>query len=317
MIFMDSWSDTYSMKVLILGAGAVGLCLAARLSPHCEVHAVCRKRHADAIAQRGFVMTGLWGEGTYRFPASEDVPEGEHFDYIFITAKSLATRSICEQFAGVIQGTDTVSLQNGLGNEEIIAEYTDRVIGGTIITGFEWKGDAGVHVSVVGGPMKLGRFPDGADPAVDALVDLVRRSGIPVEASSHIRGDLWAKTLYNSALNPLGALMNVPYGKLLDPTVWGVIENVIREAYAVMAAESVHVPWPTADDYLAFLRDVQIPSTAGHHASMLQDILHGNATEIDFMNGAIAARAEKHGLSAPYNDCITRLVHFRETLREP
>jgi len=305
------------MKVLILGAGAVGLCLAARLSDHCDVHAVCRKRHADAIAERGFVMTGLWGEGTYRFPASEGVPEGERFDYIFITSKSLATQSICEQFADVIRGTETVSLQNGLGNEEIIADYTDRVIGGTIITGFEWKGDAGVHVSVIGGPMKLGRFPDGADPAVDALVDLVARSGIPVEASSHIRGELWAKTLYNSALNPLGALMNVPYGKLLDPTVWGVIENVIREAYGVMAAEGVRVPWPTAGDYLASLHDVQMPITAGDNCLMLQDLMHGNATEIDFMNGAIAARAEKHGLEAPYNDCITRLVHFRETLSEP
>jgi 2-dehydropantoate 2-reductase len=165
--------------------------------------------------------------------------------------------------------------------------------------------------------MKLGRFPDGPDPAVDALVDLVARSGITVEASSHIRGDLWAKTLYNSALNPLGALMNVPYGNLLDQAVWGVIENVIREAYAVMVAEDVRVPWPTAEDYLAHLRGTQIPNTAKHHASMLQDILHGNATEIDFMNGAIAARAKKHGLSAPYNDCITRLVHFKETLSEP
>lgn len=305
------------MKVLILGAGAVGLCLAARLSAHCEVHAVCRKRHADAIAERGFAMTGLWGEGTYRFPASEEVPGGERFDYIFITAKSLATRSICEQFADVIRGTETVSLQNGLGNEEIVADYTDRVIGGTIITGFEWKDDAGVHVSVVGGPMKLGRFPDGADPAVDALVDLVARSGIPVEGSGHIRGELWAKTLYNSALNPLGALMNVPYGRLLDPAAWGVVEKIIEEAYGVMAEEQARIPWPTAEAYLAYLHDVQIPNTAGHHASMLQDLMHGHATEIDFMNGAIAARAQKYGLAAPYNDCITHLVHFRETLPEP
>jgi 2-dehydropantoate 2-reductase len=302
------------MKVLILGAGAVGLSLAARLSRYCDVHAVCRKRHADAIAERGFLMTGLWGEGTFRFSASETVPEGERYDYIFITSKSLATRSVCEEFADVIRGTETVSLQNGIGNEEIVAEYTDRVIGGTIITGFEWAGDAAVHVSVVGGPMKLGRFPDGPDPAVDALVALVEKAGIPVEGSSHIRGDLWAKTLYNSSLNPLGALMDVPYGKLLHPMTWGIIEHVVREAFAVMGREGVRVPWPTADDYLAYLHDVQVPSTAEHHASMLQDIKHGNKTEIDFMNGEIAARAAKYGIPAPYNDCITKLMHFRESL---
>ncbi|QSZ68054.1 ketopantoate reductase family protein [Methanofollis aquaemaris] len=304
------------MKVLILGAGAVGLSLAARLSDHCDVHAVCRQRHADAIAERGLVLTGLWGEGTHRFSASEEVPAGERYDYIFITSKALATRAICEQFADVIRDTETVSLQNGIGNEEIVAEYTDRVIGATIITGFEWRGDARVHISVVGGPMKLGRFPDGPDPKVDALVALVEKAGIPVEGSDHIKGDLWAKTLYNSSLNPLGALMNVPYGKLLHPMPWGIIEHVVREAYAVMAEEGVRVPWPTADDYLAYLHDVQVPSTAEHHASMLQDIMHGHLTEIDFMNGEIAARARKYELDAPYNDCITRLMHFRESLLE-
>ncbi|TAJ44143.1 ketopantoate reductase family protein [Methanofollis fontis] len=304
------------MKVLILGAGAVGLSLAARLSGVCDVRAVCRKRHADAIAERGFRLTGLWGEGTFRFPASEDVPAGEHFDYIFITAKSLATRSLCEQFAGVIRGTETISLQNGLGNEEIISEYTDRVIGSTIITGFEWKGDASVHVSVVGGPMKLGRFPDGLDAPVEDLAALITAAGIPVEASAHVRGDIWAKTLYNSALNPLGALMNVPYGSLLHPSVWGVISGVVHEAFEVMAAEGVCLPWSNATEYLAHLHDVQVPDTAGHHASMLQDIRRGNPTEIDFMNGAIAERAKKRGIPAPYNDCITRLVHFRESLSE-
>lgn len=304
------------MKVLILGAGAVGLSLAARLSDHCDVHAVCRKRHADVIAERGFRMTGLWGEGTFHFSASGTVPEGERYDYIFITSKALATRSVCEEFADVIRGTETVSLQNGIGNEEIIAEYTDHIIGGTIITGFEWVGDAAVHVSVVGGSMKLGRFPDGPDPAVDTLVALVRKAGIPVEGSTHIRGDLWAKTLYNSALNPLGALMGVPYGKLLHPMTWGIIEHVVREAFAVMAREGVRVPWPTAEDYLRYLHDEQVPNTAGHHASMLQDIIHGHLTEIDFMNGEIAARAAKYGISAPYNDCITKLMHFRESLLE-
>lgn len=304
------------MKVLILGAGAVGLSLAARLSDHCDVHAVCRKRHADVIAERGFRMTGLWGEGTFHFSASETVPEGERYDYIFITSKALATRSVCEEFAGVIKNTETVSLQNGIGNEEIIAEYTDRVIGGTIITGFEWTGDAAVRVSVVGGSMKLGRFPDGPDPAVDRLVALVRKAGVPVEGSSHIRGDLWAKTLYNSALNPLGALMGVPYGKLLHPMTWGIIEHVVREAFAVMAQEGVRVPWQTAEDYLRYLHDEQVPNTAGHHASMLQDIIHGHLTEIDFMNGEIAARAAKYKIPAPYNDCITKLMHFRESLLE-
>ena len=93
------------MKVLILGAGAVGLTLAAKLSSVCDVHAVCRQRHADRIKGSGFKMTGIWGEATCTFSCSEDVPE-DNYDYIFITSKSTATESICEQFSDIIKGRE-------------------------------------------------------------------------------------------------------------------------------------------------------------------------------------------------------------------
>ena len=305
------------MKILILGAGAVGLSLAAKLSRVADVHAVCRKATAEAIRDRGFSMTGIWGEADYRFSAAETVPEGERFDAVFITSKSKDTETICRQFFPFIQGTDTVSLQNGIGNEEIISRYTDRVIGGMIITGFEWRGDAAVHVSVEAGPMKLGRFPGGTDPRVDALVALVAKSGIRVEGSAAIRADLWGKTLYNCALNPLGAIMGVPYGKLADPAAWRIIENIVREAFAVVEAEGLRLQWQTSEEYLAFLRDVQLPATARHHSSMLQDLSRGRKTEIGFINGAVAEKGRLHGIPTPYNSCIVDLIHFRESLAIP
>ena len=89
------------------------------------------------------------------------VPQDNRFDYIIISSKSQDTLNICREFASLIRNTQTVSLQNGIGNEEIISGFTDRVIGGMIITGFEWRDDAVVHVSVEAGPMMIGRFPDG------------------------------------------------------------------------------------------------------------------------------------------------------------
>jgi 2-dehydropantoate 2-reductase len=302
------------MKILILGAGAVGLSLAAKLSRVCEVHAVCRKTSADAIREQGFSMTGIWGAETYRFSAAETVPAGARYDYIFITAKSKDTDAICRQFAGLIRGTDTISLQNGIGNEEIISGYTDRVIGGMIITGFEWRGDAAVHVSVEAGPVKLGRFPGGMDPRVEDLVTLVRSAGIRVEGSAEIRADLWGKTLYNCALNPLGAIMGVPYGKLSDPASWRIIGQIVEEAFAVVEAEGLRLPWPTAAEYLAFLKDVQLPATALHHSSMLQDLSRGRKTEIGFINGAVVEKGRLHHIPTPYNSCIVDLIQFRESL---
>ncbi len=303
------------MKIVVLGAGAVGLTVAAKLSRVADVHAVARKRHADAVRKRGFLMTGIWGEGTYRFSCSEDLPDAwREADYYIVAAKSTDTEAVCRQFADAIRGREVVSLQNGIGNEEIIGRFTDRVIGGMIITGFEWRGDASVHVSVEASPMKLGRFPSGMDDAVGRLVALIRKAGIRVEATGEIRTDLWSKTLYNCALNPLGALVNVPYGALTDPHAWAIVTAIVREACRVVEAEGVALPWETPEAYLEYLRTEQLPATAAHHSSMLQDLTLGRKTEIDFMNGAVAALAQKHGIDAPYNTCIAELIRFRERL---
>jgi 2-dehydropantoate 2-reductase len=305
-----------AVKVAVLGAGAVGLSVAAKLSRVSEVWAVARKRHADAIAERGFSMTGIWGDEVYHFSCSESLPPDEDFDYLIITSKSLGTRAICKQFGEAFKDTDVISLQNGIGNEEIIAEYTESVIGGMIITGFEWQGDAKVHVSVEAGPIKLGRFPQGKDERVDRLVALFEDAGMWVEGSAEIRTDLWGKTLYNCALNPLGAVMGVPYGLLAEHSAWQIIEGIVKEVFFVCAAEGVRLHWDSPEDYLVYLRDMQLPATANHHSSMLQDIERKKKTEIDFLNGAVVAKGVMHGISVPFNTVITDLIKFRETLTE-
>ncbi len=301
------------MDILVLGAGAVGLPVAARLSKVAGVYAVCRPSHAEAIQHTGFRLTGLWGDYTIRFPCGDRAPDRD-WDYIFITSKSIDTREVCRTFAETLHDREVVSLQNGIGNEEIISAYTDHVIGGNIITGFAWRGPGAVHVTVEGGVMKLGRFPKGRDPAVTALVDLVREAGIPVEISSDIRSELWAKTLYNSALNPVGALMGVAYGRLTSPDTWDVIQCIVEEAFAVACAEGASFPWKNPGEYLSFLREVQLPATSDHRSSMLQDLERGRKTEIGFLNGAVVERGALHGIPTPCNRCITDLIRFREEL---
>jgi 2-dehydropantoate 2-reductase len=303
------------MKILVLGAGAVGLSVAAKLSGVCDVHAVTRKPTAEAINAGGLRLTGIWGTGTFRFSVSDSIPEGARYDYIIITAKSRDTEALCQEYAAAIRGTETVSLQNGIGNEEIISRYTDSVIGGMIITGFEWQGNAGVHVSVEAGPAKFGRFPAGFDGPVQRLVDCMAQAGIRVEGSADVRADLWGKTLYNCALNPLGAVMGVPYGKLAQPAAWRIIDQIVREGFSVIHAEGIRLPWASANEYLTYLSEVQLPATARHHSSMLQDISRGRPTEIDFLNGAIVAKGAVHGIPTPVNSCMVDLVKFRESLK--
>jgi len=303
------------MKIALLGAGAVGLSIAARLSTlsDVEVHAVSRSQHADAVTRLGLRLTGLWGEGTYFFPCTTDLPDDD-FDYILITSKATQTREICEQFKDRFRNAAVVSIQNGIGNEEIIREYTSNVIGGMIITGFEWRGDADVHVSVIGGDAQFGLFPDGCDDRVTSLARLFEKAGIVALTTDSIRYAIWGKTIYNAALNPLGAIMGVPYGALKNPYAWEVITNIVQEAYAVAHAEGVTLEHTLANEYLDYLRDVQIPATASHRSSMYQAILAGKRTEIAFINGALVAKGRTHGIPTPANECVTRLIRFRETL---
>ena len=297
----------------MLGAGAVGLAVAARLSEVAEVHAVARGRHVEAMKERGMRLTGIWGEGTFRFPCSESLPE-EDFDCFVLSSKSNDTRAICEQFAERLKGREVVSLQNGIGNEEIISEYTDRVIGGRIITGFEWRGDASVCVTVEAAPIRLGRFPFGSDRAVRELVDLFIGAGMRAEATEEVRTDIWGKALYNCVLNPLGAIMGVPYGALAQENSWRIIGGIAKEIFAVAEAEGVRMPWPSPDEFIEHLRDEQLPATAAHRSSMLQDIEMGRMTEIAFLNGAIVERGNAHGVATPLNGMMTDLILFKESL---
>lgn len=301
-------------RILILGAGAVGLPVAAKLSRVADVVAVTRKPAAREISRHGLFVSGAWGQATYRFPCVSEVSEKSDFDYILITSKSLDTGRICHQYRDLIRDHETASLQNGIGNEETIGQFTPRVIGGVVMTGFVRVGNREVRVTANAGPMQLGRFPEGLDDEVRNLADLMARAGIPVETTDRIRGKLWSKNLINCSLNPLSAITGVTYGKLKEPDSWHIIDQMVREIYAVVRAEEIPLLWGDPDSYLGYLHGALIPVMATHSSSMLQDILHGRRTEIDYLNGAVVAAGRRLGIPTPYNACLSDLIRFRESV---
>lgn len=149
------------------------------------------------------------------------------------------------------------------------------------------------------------------DDRVQRLVDLFHQAGLNVEGSRSIRSNLWAKTLYNCALNPLGAILDVPYGALAETHTWAIIECIIAEAWAVCHAERITLPWATAAEYLDYLRSMQLPATADHNSSMLQDIRNGKVTEIDFINGAVVRLGELHAIAVPVNRTLVEMIRFK------
>ncbi len=304
-----------SDRILILGAGAVGLPLAAKLSRVADVVAVTREPYARAVSSQGLLISGAWGDETGRFTCVSEITGDREFDYVLITSKSQDTESICRQYKGLIGTSEVASLQNGIGNVEIISRYSDHVIGGVVMTGFVRSGEREVRVTANAGPMQLGRFPEGLDAKVKGLADLMTRAGIPVETSDHIKGKLWSKNLINCSLNPLSAITGVTYGKLKEPDSWHIIDQIVREIFAVIQAEGITLQWGDPDAYLGYLNGALIPVMAGHSSSMLQDILHGRKTEIDYLNGAVVTAGKRLGIATPYNACISDIIRFKESLK--
>jgi 2-dehydropantoate 2-reductase len=156
-------------------------------------------------------------------------------------------------------------------------------------------------------------FGQSADP-VAPLAESLTRGGIPCIPTDTIAADLWAKMLFNCTLNPLGAILDVPYGALgAQPSTVALMNRIADEIFAVCHAMNMPLHWPSCSAFLEDFYGQQVPATANHHSSTLQDIKAGKRTEIDALNGQVITLAERHGVSVPYNQCLYRLVKFIES----
>ncbi len=302
--------------IVILGAGAVGLSLAGRLASHSSVYVACRPSHAASINERGLKMSGIWGDqivpGITCISGPSEIPADA--DYLIITAKGTDTQKICEEYQQSLRTCPVVTLQNGIGNEDTISRYASVTIGGTIITNFSIEGDGHVRVKSESGPVMAGLWNGGDPDQVARLVSHFSSCGIPAHISPDIRGAKWEKSLLNIAVNPLCGILQIPVGSTGDVILKEIISGLIHETFAVMQAHHIRVSWVNAEEYLNHLYTIQIPDFYPVFPSMYYDIRDGKKTEIDLLNGYIAAEGARLNIPTPMNQCITDLVKMKQTL---
>lgn len=305
------------MKILVCGAGALGSALGGMLADagH-DVTFLGFGEHIRAVAERGLDMEGLWGERHVSgIRATEKADEVDAPDWIILSTKSTHTREAIASIASKVQTAQAIFCpQNGIGNEEMIAEVVGwpKILGGMVIIGFEILSPGRVKVTVSADSIKVGRMGGPADEIARTFGALLQTANIPSEVVDHVERFKWAKLLYNSALNPLGAILKVRYGQLLDPEPWAIIEGVVREAFQVTTRKNLVLAWGDAEAYLHHLRTVQIPATAGHRASMLQDLDAGRRTEIDTLNGVLVKMGKDLKVSTPVNETLVHLIKSLE-----
>jgi len=313
------------MKVLVYGGGAVGLGIAScLLKGGAQVDILTREQTARDLQKDGLIRTGIFGDyhawparfGSYHILGQ--VPR-QLYDFILVCTKSYDSLNAAKDLYHhkYLLGEDTriVLFQNGWGNAEIFCNYFDkeRIYNARVITGFRRRKNNYVIVTVHADSIHIGSlFCDEISPVED-LCRLITRGDIPAEATDCIEKDLWAKMLYNCALNGLGAILNVPYGQLArtEPTR-RIMNEIVAEVFAVIEAAGYKTHWRHPEQFLEVFYGELVPETADHKSSTLQDIIAKKKTEIDALNGAVIKLAHKHNVDVPYNSVVYNIVKFAE-----
>ena len=295
-------------RVCIIGCGAVGSLFAAHLAQKGETEVWAYdvwKEHIDAIRRNGLRISGA-ADFTARLNATSDANELPHCDYGIVATKATHTRSAITQAARAFDESSAVcSVQNGVGNEEILAEHVKHVIRGTTFPaghpiapghiGFDIRGDTWI------GPFEPANTPMAM---VEDLAGLITRSGMKTIAMRDARGAQWTKLIFNAATNPVGALTLLHHGAATRFQPTGQLTNeLIAEGERVAKAMGIELH---GDARVLVQKGANAPGK--HRASMLQDVLAKRQTEVDFMNGAIVKYGEQHGVPTPLNQLMWQLI---------
>ena len=300
------------LKICVIGCGAVGSLFAAHLAQNGEAEIWAYdvwKEHIEAINKNGLRLSGA-ADFTAKLYATSDARELPRCDYGIVATKAIHTRAAIAQAAHAFDESSAVcSVQNGVGNEEIIAEHVKYVIRGTTFPaghpiapghiGFDIQGDTWI------GPFEPTNTPMSK---VEELAGLITRSGMSTFPLTDARGAQWTKLIFNAATNPVGGLTLLHHGAATRFAPTGQLFNdLIAEGERVAKALGIELH---GDPRALVQKGANAPGK--HRASMLQDILARRQTEVDFMNGAIVKASEQAGIPTPLNKAVWELIRGLE-----
>ena len=290
------------MEVLVFGAGSLGSLLGGLLARAHDVTLVGREPHVAAVRADGLRLTGV--ETLDTRPAATTDATGASADLALVTVKAYDTESAARALATGDYGA-VCSLQNGMGNEDVLADAVDApVLAGTVTYGaglvdpghIEWRGR---------GTITLGAWrPADAAATAERIAAAFRAADLDAEAVEDVRRRLWEKLAVNAAINPVTTLARVENGALTEEPLAGLARTAAVETAGVARADGVALADETAADAAATVAR----ETARNRSSMLQDVTRERRTEIDAINGYVVDRAGATDRAAPVNRTLAALI---------
>lgn len=314
------------MNILVIGAGSVGIGLAtSALSQNVNLSIYARGETAKAIQKNGMKRTGLFTNYSFtpeEFEVYEDyeqIPKNT-FDYVFITSKTTSNDDISKKLSENRQilkkNAKIIIFQNGFGNDEYYLRYFTKkeVFSARVITGFTRPERYISEITVYTEPILIGSL-QGEDPKdLQEIADIITASGINCELTTEVDKYLWAKMLYNCSLNPLGAILDVNYGKLTENEYTiDLMNRIIDEIFNVIKSSGYSTLWDSPDEYRSIFYSKLVPDTYNHYSSTHQDIQRKIKTEIDSLTGKVIDLGEKNNIDVSTNKIIYNLIKAIES----
>ncbi len=307
------------MNIAIIGPGAVGLLLAGYLQKSgAGVRLVDELPDRAALLNRdGIRWEGVEADFRFNVPVTADMADMAGTDLAILCVKAYHTDAASRRLCHAGYRGAVMTLQNGVGNAEIISRNCP---GAPVIAGITSEGAnlvADNHVRHAGkgktvfGPLEPG-FPD--DRFMNEVVSVMKEAGLDAELSGDPRSLVWGKVLVNAGINALTAILEVRNGRLLEiGPARALMADLVREGREVAVRKGISL---VDADPVARVEEV-CRLTASNYSSMCVDIKNGRRTEIDFINGAIVREGAALGIPCPCNDSVTKIVQGLEERKGP
>ena len=291
------------MKIIILGAGAVGSFYGAKLSKLNDVTLVGRQKHVDEINKNGLKITGM-EDNVYRLKASTKIEKIEDDTLILLTTKVYDSKKAISSIKNLVKkNTVILCLQNGLYSEDIVKEIVgDKCL---VIRGISNCGLAFLKPGAVQYNTHSYTVIE-KSPISDKLENDLKKCGLGGNVSENIKYEEWKKLIINCLINPISAILGKENSAIADEKLHPLKKLIVDECLKVAEKDGIKFD-------IDFVKMVdEMIKDSKNISSMQQDILKGRKTEIDYLNGAVVELGKKYGIKCPVNEGLVMIVKGME-----
>lgn len=303
------------MLVYIAGSGAMGCRFGYQISKTGNEVILLDQwdDHIKAIQENGLKITGDVEE-TVHLPIMKPQEATREADLVILFTKAMQLPQMLQDIKGIIgKETKVLCLLNGLGHEDVIRQYIPEhnILMGVTVWTAGLKGPGHVHLQGVGALNLQSVDPSNKEAGLE-VAEMLTEANLFATYDDDVVPNIWRKACVNGTMNSMCALLDCTIGELFaSEDGLKIVKEIIHEFVTVGRAEGVTLDEEAITNYVMETSEKAAP----HYPSMHQDLVQNHRlTEIDFINGAVNAKAEKLGIDTPYCRLITQMVHAKEAI---